>query len=68
MDRNRLREIRFFKRINQYQLALQTGLTQSRISIIENGYVTPKDDETGRLARALGVSIDELFPTGAHDE
>ena len=62
---NRLREIRVTKRITQFQLRLATGIHQSKISMIENGLVEPPDDEKKRLAKALGVRIEEIWPEEA---
>ena len=42
---NKLKEIRFYKGITQPLLALRTGIHQSRISLIENELVTPKEEE-----------------------
>jgi transcriptional regulator with XRE-family HTH domain len=47
-----LREIRFKKRISQWELSRLTGVHQSRISLIENGH-RPKEDEKTRLANEL---------------
>jgi transcriptional regulator with XRE-family HTH domain len=61
-DMNRLREIRVVKRITQFQLRLITGIHQSKISLIENGFIEPQDEEKEKLAKALGVSLEEIFP------
>lgn len=58
---NRLREVRFFKKVTQWDLALLTHVQQCRISLIENGYVKPRSDEKERLAKALGVQVDHLW-------
>ena len=58
---NKLREIRTLKRISQYMLALQTGIPQSRISIIENALVQPNKEEKRKLAKMLGFKIEEVF-------
>lgn len=58
---NRLREIRVVKRITQFQLRVSTGIHQSKISMIENGLIEPRDDERRRLAEALGVRTEEVF-------
>ena len=58
---NRLREIRVVKRITQFQLRLSTGIHQSKISMIENGLVDPREDEKKRLAKALGVRMEEIW-------
>lgn len=59
---NRLREVRFFKKVNQYQLAMSSQVHQSRISLIENGLVKARSEEKQRLASALGVRVEEIFP------
>ena len=59
---NKLRETRVVKKISQFQLRVLTGIHQSKISMIENGLIQARDDERERLARALGVRPEELFP------
>ncbi len=59
---NRLREVRVVRKISQFQLRLLTGIHQSKISMIENGLVQAREDEAQKLARALGVKVDEIFP------
>ena len=59
---NKVRETRVIKRITQFQLRINTGIHQSKISLIENGYVEARDDEKKRLSRALGVTSQDLFP------
>lgn len=58
---NRLREIRVVKRITQFQLRLSTGIHQSKISMIENGLVAPREDEKQGLAKALHVKPEEIW-------
>ena len=58
---NRLRENRVIKRITQFQLRISTGIHQSRISMIENDLIGPREDEKKKLAKALGVRIEEIF-------
>lgn len=59
---NRLREVRVVKRITQFQLRLSTGIHQSKISMIENGFIEPNEDEKQRLAKALGSNPKRVFP------
>ena len=59
---NRMREIRVVKRVTQFQLRLLTGIHQSKISMIENDLVSPRQDEKARLAKALHVKVEEIFP------
>jgi transcriptional regulator with XRE-family HTH domain len=63
---NRLREIRVVKRVSQFKLRLSTGIHQSKISLIENGLVQPRDDEKQKIAKALGVGVGEIW--GTEDE
>jgi len=58
---NKLRELRVVKRVTQFQLRIVTGIHQSKISMIENGLVTPREDERKRLAKALGVRLEEIW-------
>lgn len=59
---NRLKVIRADKRITQFKLGLLTGILQSKLSLIENSLIEPGDDEKQRLAEALGVKQEEIFP------
>ena len=56
-----LREVRFFKGLNQYDIALKTGIPQSKISLIERGYLKPKNDEKEKIAKALGCQAVDIF-------
>jgi transcriptional regulator with XRE-family HTH domain len=58
---NRLRVVRAEKRISQFRLRLETGIHQSKISLFENDLIEPSEDEKEKLARALEVSVAELF-------
>ena len=57
-----LREARFRKGLNQYDISLKTGIPQSKISLFENHYLTPKPEEAQKIARALRLPVTELFP------
>ena len=59
---NRLRVMRADKRITQFKLSLLTGILQSKLSLIENSLIEPRDNEKQRLAQALGVKQEEIFP------
>ena len=62
MINNKVKTCRFFARKTQDQLFIETGIPQSIISRIENGYLKPKEAEKKALAKALGVKLDDLFP------
>jgi transcriptional regulator with XRE-family HTH domain len=53
-------EARARKRFTQWDIRLATGIHQSKLSLIERGYVTPSDEEKEALAGALGVAVDEI--------
>lgn len=44
----------------QIEVAQSARIARSRLSEIENGHVTPKPDESARLAAALGCPISAL--------
>lgn len=55
-----LREARFKKSYTQFDLCLKTGISQTKISHFERGYLVPSDEERARIAKALGVRPDDL--------
>lgn len=58
-----MKEIREEKGITQIELAKQCGIQQATVSDIERGRVkSPSVDTAQKIAKALGVSIGELFP------
>ena len=57
----RIKTLRKEKNLTAAQLANIVGVTQSALTKLENGD-SGKRFEILRLARALGVSIDALFP------
>jgi transcriptional regulator with XRE-family HTH domain len=59
---NRLREIRFFKKISQWKLTLLSGVLQTKISLAENNLIELRKDEQKAIAKALGMSVEEVFP------
>jgi transcriptional regulator with XRE-family HTH domain len=54
-----LREARFKRGITQYSLSKITGVHQSRISLIENGYKA-SEKEKRALAKGLGVKVEDV--------
>lgn len=59
----KLREVRFFKGFNQWDISVKTGIPQSRISLIERGYVSPKEDEKKVIAKVLNCKVSDIFPS-----
>jgi transcriptional regulator with XRE-family HTH domain len=68
VEPNHLRVVRAQKRKTQFELAYRTGINQARISYIDNERVRTTAKERKKLARALGVSIGDLFPTFTHED
>ncbi len=59
---NRLKVIRAEKKMTQFRLALISNITQSRLSYLENSLLEPTEEEKTRLARALAVTVEDIFP------
>jgi len=57
-----LREARFFKGLNQWDISVKTGIPQSKLSLIERGYIDPKEEEKRKIAKVLGCKVTEVFP------
>ena len=57
-----LKEARFFKGLNQWDISIKTGIPQSKLSLIERGYVNPKEHEKKKIAKALNCKVEEIFP------
>ena len=51
---------RAIKKKTQWDLRKATGINQSKISLIEHGYIIPNDEERVAIAGALGVSVQEI--------
>ena len=60
---HKLKKARLLKELTQMDLRFATGINQCKISWIEKGYVEPRPDEKIRLARALQIPVEELFPS-----
>lgn len=60
--KNKLKEARFFANKPQIQLYLDTGIHYSTLSRFECGYLDPSKEQREKLAVALDVSEEWLFP------
>jgi putative transcriptional regulator len=58
---NRLRVARAERDLSQTELAQSVGVSRQTISSIETGQYCPSTLLAFRLARVLGVRVDELF-------
>lgn len=56
---------RIEKGIKQTALAHSLNVSQSHLSDIENGKVSPKWDEIVHIADALGVELSEILPSNS---
>lgn len=55
-----LKEARFKKGLTQYDISKDSGVHQSRISLIERGYVFPTLKERRKIAETLDVGIEDI--------
>lgn len=55
-----LRTARAEKRKTQWDLRLETGIHQSKISLIERGYISPTIEEKIAISEALGLNLREI--------
>jgi len=60
-SKNRIREFRKRKGLRQIDLARMVGIFQSELSEIERGLRKPSVYLAKKIAKALGVSLDDLF-------
>lgn len=59
--KNRIRELRKKKKITQEELAKILCVTRQTINAIENNKYNPTLELAMKLAKLLGVHVDELF-------
>lgn len=59
---NSIREQRNKRALTQKELANLIGISRSHLALIEAGKYNPSLEVAGRLARFLGIPIEELFP------
>jgi len=56
-----LRKIRFELGMRQWDLSLISGISQSKLSLIERGYIVPSDEDKRRICEALNLDRDEIY-------
>ncbi|UCE04452.1 MAG: helix-turn-helix transcriptional regulator [bacterium] len=54
----RLKDAMFVMGMTPYDLYSETGIDQSRISYIERGYISPREDEKQKIEDVMGIKID----------
>ncbi len=57
-----LRIARTRKRMSQYELSFKTGISQARISLMENGFRQPTKEQAEKIVKVLKANIEEIFP------
>ena len=64
MTKNQIRQFREGLRrvITQYDVAEAVGISQAKMSLIEQGRISPSQDEKVKIAKALEVPVEELWP------
>ena len=63
-----IRQKRIFQELTIYDLERMTGLNTAKISLIERGYKSPRNDEKLKLAKALNCKVEDIFPrNGGHN-
>ncbi len=60
----RLRQLREIKHLSQGDIEKRTGLLRCYVSRIENGHTVPSLETLEKMARALEVSLYQLFYEG----
>lgn len=57
-----MKDLRINKNLKQKELARITGLSTAAISLFENNKTTPSMNSAYKIAKALDVSLEKLFP------
>ena len=61
---NNLKDYRSLTKKTQMDLYLETEISHTKISWIERGYVMATPSEKEKIANALGVPVERVFPNG----
>jgi putative transcriptional regulator len=65
---NELKVWRAKRGVTQLDLALEVGVSDTQISLVERGRIEPSDELIAALAKALKTTRVELFPTLAEQQ
>ncbi len=60
---NKLREVRSNANCKLWELAARSGVSASTLSAIERYNYAPRSDTRARISRALGVPVEDIWPT-----
>jgi len=61
-ENSQVRAYRMLRGWRQQDLAVRSGLTQIQVSFFERGFRTPTPEQRRRIALALEVAVEEIFP------
>lgn len=61
LDRTKLKELMEARSIEQKELAYTVGVSETAMSFFLNGLRQPKLEVAQRMAKYLGVTVDELL-------
>ena len=61
---NPMKRVRILAGISQVELARRVGRSGSWVSLVERGYLRPFPAMRARIAKALRVPVEELWPEG----
>lgn len=53
-------EARAKERKTQWDICKATSISQSKLSLIERGYVQPSEREKALIAKALGLTVNDI--------
>lgn len=59
----KIKEVRESKNISQEELSKKSGVSRTIISALENGKTNTTSKTLASIAKALGVSVDQIFYT-----
>jgi len=57
-----LRRERLLRQLTLYDVRARTGISVSKLSLVERGFEEANNEEKRRLSRALGVRPADIFP------
>lgn len=63
-----LKFLREARRIRQQDFADRVGISQGALSLLETGRMRPAPEVAQRIALALGVALEDVFPTNNMQE
>ena len=63
-----LKNVRKMRGMTQAQLASASGVNRITIARYEKLKLDPKTESAGKLAKALGVTVDDLMKEGSNGE